>query len=392
MKISDQIYTSKLEFETNIQFFMLISKLNRGNMLIDIATASPPFKVAQSYAANELKNRMGGTAAISRMIDMAANQSGIDHRFFVIKDGEENESDKFFTKDGEHFSPDTKTRMTEYEKWSISLTKQAVKELALKNKIDFTTIDRIITISCTGFFAPGLDYELIKEFNISPSVKRTHIGFMGCAAALVGVNSVWEAMEQNGNENVLMVSVELCSLHLQTEPTRDNILANMIFADGAAAALFSKQNISDNRKIEIQFAESFLFEDSAKFMGWKIGNNGFEMMLSSELPKIILNSAVPRAKEILSKRGIDISSIKHWALHPGGRAILDSLQNGLELSDEQLKPSREVLRNFGNLSSVSILFVLKNILETAVFIKDDYLCAIAFGPGLTMELVIFKVV
>jgi predicted naringenin-chalcone synthase len=335
---------------------------------------------------------MGGTAAISRMIDMAANQSGIDHRFFVIKDGEENESDKFFTKDGEHFSPDTKTRMTEYEKWSISLTKQAVKELALKNKIDFTTIDRIITISCTGFFAPGLDYELIKEFNISPSVKRTHIGFMGCAAALVGVNSVWEAMEQNGNENVLMVSVELCSLHLQTEPSRDNILANMIFADGAAAALFSKQNISDDRKIEIQFAESFLFEDSAKFMGWKIGNNGFEMMLSSELPKIILNSAVPRAKEILIKRGIDISSIKHWALHPGGRAILDSLQNGLMLSDEQLKPSREVLRNFGNLSSVSILFVLKNILETAVFIKDDYLCAIAFGPGLTMELVLFKVV
>jgi predicted naringenin-chalcone synthase len=392
MKISDQIYTSKLEFETNIQFFMLISKLNRGNMLIDIATASPPFKVAQSYAANELKNRMGGTAAISRMIDMAANQSGIDHRFFVIKDGEENASDKLFTKDGVHFSPDTKTRMTEYEKWSISLTKQAVKELALKNKIDFTTIDRIITISCTGFFAPGLDYELIKEFNISPSVKRTHIGFMGCAAALVGVNSVWEAMEQNGNENVLMVSVELCSLHLQTEPTRDNILANMIFADGAAAALFSKQNISDNRKIEIQFAESFLFENSGMFMGWKIGNNGFEMMLSSELPKIILNSAVPRAKEILIKRGIDISSIKHWALHPGGRAILDSLQNGLMLSDEQLKPSREVLRNFGNLSSVSILFVLKNILETAVFIKDDYLCAIAFGPGLTMELVLFKVV
>jgi predicted naringenin-chalcone synthase len=116
------------------------------------------------------------------------------------------------------------------------------------------------------------------------------------------------------------------------------------------------------------------------------------MMLSSELPKIILNSAAPKAKEILKKRGFDLSQIKHWALHPGGRAILDSLQNGLELSDEQLKPSREVLRNYGNLSSVSILFVLKNILETAVSIKDDYLCAIAFGPGLTMELVLFKVV
>lgn len=361
-------------------------------MLIDIAIASPPFKVEQALAASELKTRMGGTSAISRMIDMAGNQSGIDHRYFVIKDGEENSTEKFFTKDGYHFSPDTKTRMTEYEKWSILLTKQAIKELADKNKIDFGSIDRIITISCTGFFAPGLDYELIKEFNISPSVKRTNIGFMGCAASLVGINSVWEAMNQNTNENILMVSVELCSLHLQTEPTRDNILANMIFADGAAAAYFSKTNISNEGKLEIQFAESFLFQDSAKFMGWKIGNNGFEMMLSSELPKIILNSAAPKAKEILTHKGIDISSIKHWALHPGGRAILDSLQNGLELSDVQLKPSREVLRNFGNLSSVSILYVLKYILDAVELKKGDYLCAIAFGPGLTMELVVFKVV
>lgn len=221
-------------------------------------------------------------------------------------------------------------------------------------------------------------------------VKRTNIGFMGCAASLIGVNSVWEAMKQNQNENILMVSVELCSLHLQTKPTRDNILANMIFADGAAAALFSKTNTSIKPKLEIEFAESFLFENSAKFMGWKIGNNGFEMMLSSELPKIILNSASPRAKEILLNKGFNISQIKHWALHPGGRAILDSLQNGLELSDEQLKPSREILKNYGNLSSVSILFVLKNIKENNLLQKDEYCCAIAFGPGLTMELVLFR--
>jgi predicted naringenin-chalcone synthase len=361
-------------------------------MLIDISTALPPYKVNQSLAANELKKRMGGTSAISRMIEMAANQSGIDHRYFVIQDGEENASDKFYTKDGVHFSPDTKTRMIEYEKWSVYLTKKAVRELSEKNKIDFSSIDRLITISCTGFFAPGLDYELIKEFKISPDVKRTNIGFMGCAAALVGMNSVWEAMKQNENENVLMVAVELCSLHLQVEPTRDNILANMIFADGAAAAFFSKKYNSERVKLEIQFAESFLFEDSAKFMGWKIGNNGFEMMLSSELPKIILNSAAPKAKEIIVRRGIDISSIKNWALHSGGRAILDSLQTCLSLSVDQLKPSREVLKNNGNLSSVSILFVLKNLLENYNLKKDDYLCAIAFGPGLTMELVLLKVV
>jgi len=166
----------------------------------------------------------------------------------------------------------------------------------------------------------------------------------------------------------------------------------MIFADGAAAAFFSKRNISGKRNLEIQFAESFLFENSAKFMGWKIGNTGFEMILSSELPQIILNSAAPKAKEILLQRNIDISQIKHWALHPGGRAILDSLQSGLKLSDEQLSPSRTILRDFGNISSVSILFVLKNIIDNESLQKDDYCCAIAFGPGLTMELVLFKVV
>lgn len=361
-------------------------------MLIDIATASPPFKVMQDYAASELKKRMGGTAVISRMIDMAANQSGIHHRFFVINDGESDSKEKFYTKDGIHFSPDTKSRMCEYEKWSIELTKKAVKELAEKNEIDFRLIDRLITISCTGFFAPGLDYELIREFNISPSVKRTNIGFMGCAASLIGINSVWEAMKNNQSENTLMVSVELCSLHLQTEPTRDNILANMIFADGAAATYFSNKKVDEDNHLEIQFAESFLFEDSAKFMGWKIGNNGFEMMLSSELPKIILNSAAPKAIEILEKKSINVSEVKHWALHPGGRAILDSLQNGLQLSDQQLEPSREVLKSFGNLSSVSILYVMKEILNRRQLNKDDLCCAIAFGPGLTMELVLFNTV
>lgn len=361
-------------------------------MLIDIATASPPFKVKQDYAASELKKRMGGTAAISRMIDIAAAHSGIDHRYIVIPDGDENSEEKLFTLNGKHVSPDTETRMKEYEKWATTLSVKAVRELIEKNKIDTRTIDKIITISCTGFFAPGLDYEIIKELNLPRNVKRTNIGFMGCAASLVGVNSVWESMNDNQSENILMVSVELCSLHLQTKPTRDNILANMIFADGAAAAFFSDKSISENLKLEIQFAESFLFEDSAKFMGWKIGNNGFEMMLSSELPKIIFNSAAPKIKEILKAKGIAVDDINHWALHPGGRAILDSLQNGLELSDEQLKPSREVLKTYGNLSSVSILFVLKNILDSRQLKKDNYCCAIAFGPGLTMELVLFKVV
>ena len=365
-------------------------------MLIDIATASPPFEVEQTKAAEELKNRMGEEGATSRLIDIAARYSGIDKRYIVVPDAELENNNKFFTNaDGKHFNPDTKSRMDLYEEWSVKLTSEAVEKLLIKNKINPDDISRMITISCTGFFAPGIDYHLINRFNFPKSIRRTHIGFMGCAAALVGVNSVWEALslENGDSKTTLLVAVELCSLHLQTKATRDNILANMIFADGAAAGIFTNKNKDGTEPLlKIISAHSILFANSAEFMGWKIGNFGFEMMLSSELPKIILETASPNVINILNKEGVDKNDIKYWALHPGGRAILDSLQKGLQLSDEQLIPSREVLRNYGNMSSASILFVLKKIINNRKLNKGEYCCAIAFGPGLTMEVVLFKAV
>ncbi|MEO8400065.1 MAG: type III polyketide synthase [Ignavibacteriaceae bacterium] len=362
-------------------------------MIVDIQTASPPFKVLQSKASEELKKRMAGKPVISRLIEMASFQSGIDSRYVVIPDGDQNIVKKFYSVDGNYISPDTQTRMIEYEKWSKKLVSEAVKKIFEKNNFSPKNIERLITISCTGFFAPGLDYYLIEEFGIPANVKRANIGFMGCAASLIGFNSVLDAMN-SGKEselNTLLVSVEICSLHLQTEPTRDNILSNMIFSDGAAAALFSnskKENLKT--KFELIYTDSFLFKNSVEFMGWKIGNFGFEMILSSELPKIIFKHAVPRIKATLEEKKIQPKNIKHWALHPGGRAILDSLQKGLGLRDEEMLPSRNILRNFGNMSSASILFVLKEIMQNSKIQKDDLCCAVAFGPGLTMETAILK--
>lgn len=358
-------------------------------MLIDIATAVPPYIVTQQLAAEELKKRMGGRPAIGRMIEAASSHSGIDKRHIVISDAEDMVEEKFYSNNGSYISPDTQTRMNKYEVWSKQLTQNAVKELLGKNNIIADQIDRIITISCTGFFAPGLDYNLIEHFNFSQSIKRTNIGFMGCAASLIGFNSVLEAMQSaaDENKNTLMISVELCSVHLQTEPTRDNILANMIFADGCAAVLFSK---SLEPKFELLWTNSYLFKDSSQFMGWKIGNFGFEMILSSDLPRIILEEASPTFINILDKKNIRKDSIKHWALHPGGRAILDSLQKGIGLSDEQMLPSREILKNYGNMSSASILFVLKALIEKKDIKKDELICCVAFGPGLTMEVALLR--
>lgn len=361
-------------------------------MLIDITTASPPFVVDQKTATEELKKRMAVTPVAGRMIDMASNHSGISTRYFVIPDGDMAAEKKFYSNSDGYFSPDTKTRMTEYERWSKELTGNAVAEILSTNNVDASTIDRLITISCTGFFAPGLDYYLIDRFKFPASIKRTNIGFMGCAASLIGFNTVLESMSQlrSANGKTLLVSVELCSLHLQTEPTRDNILANMIFADGCAAALFDNSPSTTNG-LELLSTSSYLFKDSAEYMGWKIGNSGFEMLLSSELPKIILNDAAPVLKNILAQQDLSPDQITHWALHPGGRAILDSLQNGMNISDEKMIPSRTVLKNFGNLSSASILFVLKELMKNTALQNGELVCAVAFGPGLTMEVAILKV-
>ena len=358
-------------------------------MLIDIATASPPYKVPQEIAKEELKKKMGESPAVSRMIDMAARYSGIDTRYVVVPDANAETKTKFYSDGGSNIKPDTTQRMTEYEKWSKLLTKEAVSKILESNSLRASDIEKLITISCTGFFAPGLDYHLIKEFAIPLTVKRTNIGFMGCAASLIGFNSVLEAMNSaNGNSyNTLMVSVEICSLHLQTNPTRDNILANSVFADGAAAALFSK---SGKGKLELENTHSVLFQDSENAMGWKIGNFGFEMMLSSDLPKMILEFAVPKLLEIMKSKNLSVDKIKYWALHPGGRAILDSLQQGLNLDEEQMYYSREVLKNYGNMSSASILFVLKEIIDNNKIKSDEYCCAVAFGPGLTMEVAILR--
>ena len=360
-------------------------------MLIHITTASPPYKVTQVKATEELKTRMADRHAIARLIEAASQHSGIDTRYIVIPDAESTSVKKFYSAENDAKKPDTKARMLEYEHWTKILTKEAVARLLDDTHSDPFSIHRIITVSCTGFYAPGIDAYLAKEFNLPADIQRTHIGFMGCAAALVGFTSVLESLRVAGQSKstTLLVAVELCSLHLQTEPTRDNILANMIFADGCAAALFSKQS-SFTPRLQLISTHSHLFSNSDHLMGWKIGNTGFEMTLSSELPRIISEEAVPVIQNLLAQLGIQRTAIRHWVLHPGGKAILDALQNGLKISDEEMLPSRTVLKNFGNMSSVSILFVLKELLATRTIDSGEYVCAIAFGPGLSMEIALMK--
>jgi predicted naringenin-chalcone synthase len=360
-------------------------------LLIDLATASPPYRISQARAAEELKKRMGGRPAVARMIDAAASRSGITTRALVVPDAEADGNQRFYPTSPDIPGPDTKLRMQLYKEWSAKLTVRAASAVLEATGTDSSSITRLITVSCTGFSAPNFDYDLITSLGLPPDVQRTHIGFMGCAAAVIGFTSALEALQRTGGDKtkVLLVAIELCSLHMQTDPTRDNILANMIFADGCGAALFAAGSATAANARLVQ-THSLLFPASKHIMGWEIGNHGFEMILSSDLPDAITAQAVPAAKAIIERMGLQVGDIRHWALHPGGRAIIDALQTGLDLTDEQVAPSRTVLSEHGNMSSASILFVLKEIFSRGSLQSHEWLCTIAFGPGLTMEMAFFR--
>ncbi len=360
-------------------------------MLIHITTSSPPYRLHQAEAAERLKRGMAPRPSIARLIDAAAHHSGIETRHVVAYDAAGGGEKAIYSTDAGAPVPGTRERMAAYERWARSLSRDAAGRLLEETGCDPSTVHRLITVSCTGFFAPGIDSFLVTELGIPASAQRTHIGFMGCAAALVGFTSVIEALRAAEEEKstTLLVSVELCSLHLQTTPTRDNILGNMIFADGCAAALFSRASTHMPR-LHLLKTCSHLFPDSSDYMGWKVGDTGFELKLSSELPRILSEAAIPVLEAMFVQQGIPRDAIRHWVLHPGGRAILDALQDGLRLRDDEAYPSRAVLRNYGNMSSASILFVMKDLLATRVVARDEVVCAIAFGPGLTMEVAFLR--
>jgi predicted naringenin-chalcone synthase len=291
-------------------------------------------------------------------------------------------------------------------------------------------ITHVVTVSCTGFYAPGPDYMLVRELGLAPSTQRYHLGFMGCYASMPALRTAKQFVQADPDAVVLVVSAELCSLHLRTSSDPDTIVASSLFGDGAAAGIVSARPPQPGETaLTLDGFQTLITPVGEGDMAWKIGDEGFEMILSTYVPHIIdehlesalapLLAADAELQELVSpdgalRRGAGAAAgaeqalpggpvpareaasvavlappldraIAHWALHPGGRSILDKTEAKLGLSEEQLRPSRETLRRYGNMSSATILFVLKEILENPSAQDAERVCAMAFGPGLTVE-------
>lgn len=236
-------------------------------------------------------------------------------------------------------------------------------------------ITDIIFISCTGMQAPGVEIDLIQKLGLSANVRRYNVNFMGCYAALTGLRMAKDICATAGR-TVLMISVELCTLHFQHQFIDDYLLSNSIFADGAASVIItSEQNTA---KCKLEDFESRLIPASKDEMSWKISPSGFLMTLSGEVPKKISKSLIER--QLFNKEANSVG----WAIHPGGKQIVDGIKATLDLDESEVTASRKVLLENGNMSSATILFVLEEMLRNRPSAKEEFI-ACAFGPGLTLE-------
>jgi predicted naringenin-chalcone synthase len=277
--------------------------------------------------------------------------------------------------------PTTAQRMERYAAEAPPLAGRSAR-LALENaQVDAKEITHLITASCTGFFAPGLDASLIERLNLSRQVRRLHVGFMGCHAAFNALAAARDAVASDPNARALVCSVELCSLHLAYGTDPGKLVANSLFADGSASAIVGQADAGLAGGLQIDDFSSCLLDGCSDAMTWNIGDHGFEMTLSAGVPEIIRRRLPPWCSQWLSQHNLNVSDIRGWAIHPGGPKILSAVAESLLLDPAELRFSRDILARFGNMSSATVLFILQQMAAEI----DGPIVAIGLGPGLMAE-------
>ncbi len=253
--------------------------------------------------------------------------------------------------------------------------------------MDSRDLTHLVTVSCTGFFAPGIDRELIETLDLDPSIQRTHVGFMGCHGALNGLRVARAFTSAEPCTRVLLCAVELCTLHYHYSWNPSKMIANALFADGAAALVGVSEALAPGGCWRVVGSGSCLLPNSADAMTWTIGDHGFEMTLAKNVPGIIARHLRPWLERWLSGLGMSLADVRSWAVHPGGPRILTAVEEGLSLGTHELDVSRAILSEFGNMSSPTILFILDRLRS----LEAPRPCvALAFGPGLVAEAALLR--
>jgi predicted naringenin-chalcone synthase len=287
----------------------------------------------------------------------------------------------------DHLGPSTSERMDHYAREATPLALEAASRALEKSRVRPAEVTHLITVSCTGMAAPGVDYQLVRGLGLPSTVERTNVGFMGCHGALNGLRVARGLAAAETDARILLVCVEICSIHYHYQWDPKRVVASALFADGAASLVGIP---ADDRVIDLWKATATgccLFADSDHAMTWKIGDHGFEMTLSSQVPKLIAQNLRPWLETWLARQGLGVKGVASWAVHPGGPRILDAVEEALGLDAAATADSRAVLAECGNMSSPTILFILERMRQR---LAARPCVAIGFGPGLTVEVTLFQ--
>jgi predicted naringenin-chalcone synthase len=355
-------------------------------LLRAIGTAVPRHFIAQNDAAgvaqtlcalshgqavNRIYERSGVRTRHSVLLHSSTNCKPAEHTFYVPARSDDDSG------------PTTAERMYRYEESAASLALSAAGEALAKAQTAAHEITHLITVSCTGFQSPGVDVTLVRELGLDPGVARTHIGFMGCHAALNALRVAKAFTDADCEACVLVCAVELCSLHYQYGSKMDHVISNALFADGAAAVVARRDTASREigpRGWRLRASASAILPETLDAMSWHVRDHGFQMTLSAKVPGLIQDNLRPWLENWLGGMGLSISQVGQWAIHPGGPRILAACGQACGLAEDQLRLSYEVLGDYGNMSSPTILFILQRLSSVA-----GPCVALAFGPGLTVE-------
>ncbi len=323
-----------------------------------------------------------------RKLKFLYGHSGIETRYSVVPDYSVPANErKLFppSADLEPF-PSIDCRMKIFQQHAADLSVKTIED-CIKGKIDKDEITHLITVSCTGLSAPGIDLQVMELMGLPQNIVRTSVNFMGCYAAVHGLKLANAFCESSKNANVVVVCTELCTLHFQKDPSADNMTSSLLFADGCAAMLVQGSNSKEKGIIVKDFFSDVSFKGKQD-MAWELSSKGFLMTLTGYVPDLIKEDFKGLVDKALGNSGNEIEDVTHWCIHPGGKKILETISLSLGIDNCELKFSYEVLKDYGNMSSPTILFVLQKILnefEQNASGRDNLIFGAAFGPGLTME-------
>ena len=295
----------------------------------------------------------------------------------------------------------TAARMQRFLAEAMPLGKEAVSAALADADLDPAEVGQLTVVSCTGYVTPGLDILLARDLGMSEGVQRLHVGHMGCYAALPGLAATSDYVAARGRPAV-MLCLELTSLHVQPstesarspEPTSgdlEQMVAHALFSDAAAAVVLRPGEPSAGAAgLEVVDVVARTDVSTADHMTWDVTDLGFKMGLSPRVPDVLARHARPVVEELLGRHGLAVGDVGGWAIHPGGRKIVDVVGEVLDLPAEDLAPSYDVLRDVGNCSSATVLLVLERLLETREVAPGGHVVAMAFGPGLTLYVALLR--